>query len=231
MHGKSIISLMLIFIGILSLTPIQSRKIPRLIKKLNKALGLPKMSEKLFDFLPNIEANMAGIAGNLASIGTNAVDIQTNADNFFTNYDDIQALETMGSGSVWFDAFRKSAFVVDFTGSERPWTTIPYTNVRESSSNSGSIDINTGVFTAPLAGTYQFIIQGGKTIDVYGYLRIVHDGTVVTTIYDDDIPKYSTMTGTAILQMEAGQKVWAETPRTLNSNSDTYIHFTGVLIK
>ena len=83
-----------------------------------KALGLPATSEKLFDFLPNIEANMAGIAGNLASIGTNAVDIQTNAvdiqtnaDNFFTNYDDIQALETMGSGSVWFDAFRYVHFI------------------------------------------------------------------------------------------------------------------------
>ena len=83
-----------------------------------KALGLPKMSEKLFDLFPNIEANMAGIAGNLASIGTNAVDIQTNADNILTNADniltnddDIQALERMGSGSVWFDAFRYMHFI------------------------------------------------------------------------------------------------------------------------
>ena len=74
----------LVFIGILSLTPIQSRKIP----------GLNK-----------------GIAGNLASIDSNIVGIKSNADNILTNDDDIQALERMGSGSVWFDAFRYMHFI------------------------------------------------------------------------------------------------------------------------
>ena len=55
-----------------------------------KALGLSPKSEQLFDILgpqsdilPNIATNMAGI----------------------------QALETMGSGSVWFDAYRYVHFI------------------------------------------------------------------------------------------------------------------------
>ena len=40
-----------------------------------KALGLPPKSEKLFDIIPNIVTNMAGIAGNLASIGSINEDI------------------------------------------------------------------------------------------------------------------------------------------------------------
>ena len=44
-------------------------------------------------------------------------------------------------------------------------------------------------------------------MDAYGYLRIVHDGTVITTIFDSEFSKYATMTGTAIIQMEAGQQV------------------------
>ena len=39
----------------------------------------------------------------LADIGENAVEIDNNAL-------DIQTLETMGSGSVWFDAFRYAHF-------------------------------------------------------------------------------------------------------------------------
>ena len=76
-------------------------------------------------------------------IGNNAMDIG--------NY-----TMDMGSGSVWFDASRTSRFNASNT-----WTTITYQNVRESS-NSGAMDIGTGIFTAPLAGTYQFIIQAAK---------------------------------------------------------------------
>jgi hypothetical protein len=40
------------------------------------------------------------------------------------------------------------------------WTDITYTDVRESTS--GAMDVGTGVFTAPVAGTYQFILQAYK---------------------------------------------------------------------
>ena len=70
-------------------------KLPSSFMDCPKALGLSPQSEQLFDILPNIATNMAGIK---------------------TNADDIQALETMGSGSVWFDAWRYVHF--DKTTSE-----------------------------------------------------------------------------------------------------------------
>ena len=53
--------------------------------------------------------------------------------------------------SIWFDAFRTST---DFENTAVPWKTITYTGLRES--DSSGMDINTGVFTAPLAATYEF---------------------------------------------------------------------------
>ena len=63
----------------------------------------------------DIVANGVGIAGNLADIGSNFKTIQTNEANILTNYDGIQALETMGPGSVWFDAYRYGHFIKHFT--------------------------------------------------------------------------------------------------------------------
>ena len=53
--------------------------------------------------------------------------------------------------SIWFDAYRTS---VDFENSSGPWETITYTGLRESASS--GMDINTGVFTAPLPAIYEF---------------------------------------------------------------------------
>merc|ERR1711935_1048419 len=55
--------------------------------------------------------------------------------------------------SDWFDAVRESS--VSASGS---WTTITYEKVRQST-NYQAMNKGTGVFTAPLAGTYQFFIQ------------------------------------------------------------------------
>ena len=61
-----------------------------------------------------------------------------------------EALEQL-KVSIWFDAYRTS---VDFENASGPWETITYTGLRESASS--GMDINTGVFTASLAGTYEF---------------------------------------------------------------------------
>ena len=42
------------------------------------------------------------------------------------------------------------------------WKTLTYTNARKASSYPNAMDIDTGVFTAPETGTYQFIIQTCK---------------------------------------------------------------------
>ena len=73
-----------------------------------------------------------------------------------------------------FDASRTSSFKANNT-----WTTITYQNVRESS-NSGAMDIGTGIFTAPLAGTYQFIIQAAK---VSHFLLLTHNLIILFFTY------------------------------------------------
>merc|ERR1711971_60185 len=192
-----------------------------------------------------IDSNKAHIDNNAVDIGNNNLDIGNNANKIDSNkaHIDINAvdiggvendivsqgsrlldLETgeSGSGSVWFDAVRTSSLTPS------GWTKITYSYVRES--KAGTMDIGTGVFTAQLAGTYQLMVQVAKDSNVYGDVRIKLDGTTVSYIEDWDKPNRATITGTAIIEMQPGQKVWAETYRNLYSNSNGYIHFTGVLI-
>merc|ERR1711971_979371 len=134
-------------------------------------------------------------------------------------------LETMGSGSVWFNAFRTSQFYAS------SWATIFYDDARRSSNYPNAMSVSTGVFTAPLAGIYQFFIQVYKDYGVVGQVIIVFEGTTVSLIRDADTSYKASITGTAIVEMQPGQKVWAETNYKIFSSS-TYpaIHFTGVLI-
>jgi len=128
---------------------------------------------------------------------------------------------------VWFDAYRTSSFDVSSSGK-----TLMYTNARRASFYPNALDINTGVFTAPETGTYQFIIQAAKqnSSGVYGEVKIVHEGTSISFIGDTDASNSATITGTAIIPMELGQRVWAETQYDLYSYYDVHIHFTGVLL-
>jgi len=202
----------------------------------------------------DVNNNEAGIATNLANIASNVVDIDSHDSriNDVQNdmgdvqndmgdvqndmgdvQNDIVSLKTNGSGSVWFDAWRTNSI-----GASNSWTTITYTNVRESSSNSGAMDIGTGVFTASMAGTYQFIISVMKDNDVDAYVKIKMDGSggfdgnTISGIYqgDGDTPNRATITGTAVITVNPGQKVWVETNERVYSNLDGLIRFTGVLI-
>ena len=57
---------------------------------------------------------------------------------------------------------------------------ITYSYVRESAEYPGAMDAGTGVFTAPLAGTYQFIIQAYK---VSHFLLLTHNVTILLSTY------------------------------------------------
>ena len=66
-------------LGVFSLaTNVEGKKIPGLIKKLNKFLGLPPKSEKVMDIL-SISGNTAKINENAGSIDANAGSINNNA--------------------------------------------------------------------------------------------------------------------------------------------------------
>ena len=57
---------------------------------------------------------------------------------------------------------------------------ITYSEIREASSYSGAMDVGTGVFTAPLAGTYQFIIQ---VRTVSHFLLLTHNLIILLFTY------------------------------------------------
>jgi len=134
-------------------------------------------------------------------------------------------LETRGSGSVWFNAVRTS----HIRPSGRTKTKISYEKIRQST-NYQAMDKDTGIFTAPLAGTYQFFIQAYKPYDVVGLMWIVVGGTRIHC-EDEDKPNGGTIIGTAIIEMQPGQKAWAETQYMLYSwSANPRMFFTGVLI-
>merc|ERR1711971_702214 len=240
--------LVILFMLLIAFEPAFSGKILKKLDKELKKMGLQKLQIFLAEIGTNadeIDNNKAHIDNNAVDIGNNNLDIGTNANKIDSNkaHIDINAvdiggvendivsqgsrlldLETgeSGSGSVWFDAVRTSSLTPS------GWTKITYSYVRES--KAGTMDIGTGVFTAQLAGTYQLMVQVAKDSNVYGDVRIQLDGTTVSYIEDWDKPNRATITGTAIIEMQPGQKVWAETYRNLYSNSNGYIHFTGVLI-
>ena len=64
------------------MTRVRAHKIPKLIKKLNKALGLKPNSEKIWDilFVSDLKDNMTGMAANIntneANINKNMVEIR-----------------------------------------------------------------------------------------------------------------------------------------------------------
>ena len=72
-------------------TNVEGKKIPGLIKKLNKFLGLPPKSEKVMDIL-SISGNTAKINDNAGSINANAGSINDNAESIDDNAGSINVI-------------------------------------------------------------------------------------------------------------------------------------------
>ena len=76
-------------LGVFSLNKVQGRKIPGFIKKLNRALGLPSKSEKVWDllFISELKFN---VTENAENINKNAENINNNAESIDNNMADIR---------------------------------------------------------------------------------------------------------------------------------------------
>ena len=77
-----------VFFEVFSLNKVQGRKIPGFIKKLNRALGLPSKSERVWDilFISDLKLN---VTENAENINNNGENINTNTENIDNNMADL----------------------------------------------------------------------------------------------------------------------------------------------
>jgi len=163
------------------------------------------------------------VCENVNTIGGNFGTILSKADK---NGDAITKLAE--TNKKWFHATRTTSFLA--SGS---WTTVTYDSLRYGNVNNGMVDIATGIFNVQVPGDYEFHYQGrddsgsGK----YSWMRLMKDGVVMSVSIGDDEGINHNIFGTAILKLQAGQKVWVETYYTLWSTSAfPMIHFTGSMV-
>jgi len=132
---------------------------------------------------------------------------------------------------LWFDAYRNSSFPT--SGS---FTNLTYDSLR---GNSGMVDIATGIFNVQVSGDYEFHYQGrdqnnnGKP----GEMRLLKNGVTMSQSVLGALFIYGkggtiqTMFGTAILELQAGDKVWVQTHYNLYGDIYAGIHFTGTMLR
>lgn len=92
-------------------------------------------------------------------------------------------------------------------------------------------DMETGKFTAPVDGVYQFNIiisaQGRQKAAV----MVLKNGEMVTTVWAESVPSWATSSNVAVLSLSKGDRVWL----TLLSRA-SYLHgymystFSGFII-
>jgi len=150
----------------------------------------------------------AGLKGVEAKVGNNKVEMSQLRNDIKRN---------SIKNSIWFEA-RNS-------GWQNPGV-LTYTGMSGSGMNSWS-----GKFTAPTTGAYVFNIhvltdRKGKCL-----VKILQNGRVLASAYDEDRSNESQIGDSVIAQLNAGDQVWAEVEKVDNNyNGVNSAHFTGYIL-
>merc|ERR1711922_108049 len=130
---------------------------------------------------------------------------------------------------VFFDAYRTKAY--DGGGEENLTFNGTYCN------NGGGLDSDTGIFTAPMGGTYLFMFHIATHDNKKALLSIRKNGEEIASIFDQnhkDNHKNSMAGQTIVIQVERGDEivVYAYTGTWLaDFPMNHYTHWVGLLLK
>jgi hypothetical protein len=135
----------------------------------------------------------------------------------------IDTLARFPKTMVAFDAYRITGYTINNT-------VIPYEGFEMQIG--GGMDLATGVFTAPIAGIYEF--SGTWVEDFVSFdavVRIRKNGSIIGTAFSwsTDANSFGI---TVIVSLDKGTTVdtFSDNGGSINSNGNRWIHFTGHLI-
>jgi len=127
---------------------------------------------------------------------------------------------------------RKIAFFVGLTNNMGPVT--EHTDIvfdRVVTNIGGGYDAESGRFTAPVNGTYQFNVIVSAQGRQKAAVMILKNGGMVATVWAESIPYWATASNIAVLSLEKGEQVWL-----MLLNRASYLHgymystFSGYII-
>lgn len=149
-------------------------------------------------------------------------DLSSNNDAILALMAKVDKLES--TNDIFFDAFRITS--ISASGS---FVKVTYDGLR----GVENMDIDTGIFTAPYSGVFEFMFQGFKNNDGDGDIAIMQlTKNGVAMSYSQGLAAEVNLFGTAILNLVVGDKVWVETAFNLFSTStQAAIRFTGKMLK
>jgi hypothetical protein len=102
--------------------------------------------------------------------------------------------------------------------------------------NEGSgYDTSTGIFTAPVGGLYQFIVNYCTYKDHHSPLALVLSGNVIARSSNYDADYYTCSSVSAVIRVKSSEKVWVKclsfgSSRNLFKNGWMMNSFCGILI-
>jgi hypothetical protein len=100
--------------------------------------------------------------------------------------------------------------------------------------NLGGAYLNqTGVFTAPIKGLYEFHLTAMSLPGRHQYLSFVRDGVIISYLYPDAIGStlsVETAGSQWVVELDQGSEVWIETFKAGEIHGNCYTVFSGFLL-